>query len=305
MGQSSIFDINQQFSWDPLLGWFYIHNGNLKMTYSDLLVWVNNTDNATSTIKVAQGLANRLGTHLTGLYVEPFLNVPVYSGIEAAVSTAAIAELERSIQARHRETRKHFETLTDGHDGGVSWLSITGDSARVISEVAPNHDLVIVGQPGQESEDSHVRSTIDRVAIECGRPMLVVPGNIENADFGKRILVAWNGKRESARAVHDALPFLKKAEVVDVVAVNPDLDDDIPCADIAMHLSRHGVNVDTEKAHSGKNDVSHCLQTLATTYAADMIVMGAYGHSRLREMILGGTTRDMIDTASIPVLMSH
>lgn len=124
--------------------------------------------------------------------------------------------------------------------------------------------------------------------------------------LGKRVLVAWDGRREAARAVHDALPLLQRAANVSVLAVNPPAHNDaIPCADICQHLARHGVRTEAVSHQTANDNVGTSILSYATDLDADLVVMGAYGHSRLSEMMLGGVTRTMLSQMTVPVLMSH
>ncbi len=273
------------------------------MTITDLLVYVDNSETRANTIIAAQKLAEQFDAHITGLYVVPPVYIPVYSG--AAVPTIALAEMEERATEMATTAKENFEKLTSAWNSKVSWISVEGEISSVIKEHAQNHDLVVVGQLDPDGEDYTNKGVIEHVILESGRPVLIIPQSGSRDDIGKRILVAWNGKREAVRAVHDALPFLEQADSVDIVSVNAPMDEDIPCADIAQHLARHGVRIETEKAHVHKHDVGIHLLSLATTYGADMMVMGAYGHSRVREIVLGGATRHILRTMTVPVLMSH
>jgi nucleotide-binding universal stress UspA family protein len=135
--------------------------------------------------------------------------------------------------------------------------------------------------------------------------VLVVPYAGKFDSFGKTILLAWNGTRESARAMHDALPMLEKADKVVIYAVNESSEDHIPGADIATHLARHNVNAEAHHTVARDISVGDALLAAVSDYGADMMVMGAYGHSRVRELALGGATRDVLNTMTVPVMMSH
>jgi nucleotide-binding universal stress UspA family protein len=127
--------------------------------------------------------------------------------------------------------------------------------------------------------------------------------------MGNRIVVAWSGSRESVRAVSDAMPFLRRAKEVIVLAINPrhgpDGHGDIPAADISLHLARHGVRADAQDITTDQIEVGDVLLSRAADESADLVVMGAYGHSRFRELILGGATRHLLQHMTVPILMSH
>jgi len=150
----------------------------------------------------------------------------------------------------------------------------------------------------------------EEVAFAAGTPILVTPFSWTPSRIGSRVLVAWNARREAARAVRDALPILCKATSVTVLVVNPEKwaispHGEQPGADIALYLARHGVTVQVEVADSEDAKVCDVVRARAHKAGAELIVMGAYGHSRTLELILGGVTRDMFRDMTIPVFMSH
>lgn len=172
---------------------------------------------------------------------------------------------------------------------------------------ARHTDLVILGQSKTPALlDRHVA---DHVALGCGRPVLVVPYIGAGSTLGERVFIAWNGRREAVRAIHDALPLLERAKHVTVMAINPragaEEHGDVPCADICLHLARHGVEAEAAEVESGDVGVGDMLLSRAADASADLIVMGAYGHSRIRELMLGGVTKHLLEHMTVPVLMSH
>ena len=149
----------------------------------------------------------------------------------------------------------------------------------------------------------------DRLVVESGRPVLLLPKTGEVYDFGRRIVVAWNGRRESARAVYDALPMLKRAEEVIVVWINPQEEGeaagDLPGIDICTALSRHGVKCEATQNVRPSVAVGQTLLSTVKSFGGDMLVMGCYGHSRMREFVFGGATRYVLENMHVPVLMAH
>jgi nucleotide-binding universal stress UspA family protein len=147
------------------------------------------------------------------------------------------------------------------------------------------------------------------VLLASGRPLLAVPYAGQFERVGDRVLVAWNASREATRAVNDALPLLRGATIVTVLAVNPkhgiEGHGDVPAADIVLHLARHGVKA--EAAHTIANDISEgdALLSYAADLGADLIVAGGYGHSRARETVFGGVTRTLLEEMTVPMLLSH
>ncbi|MGH6682892.1 MAG: universal stress protein, partial [Pseudolabrys sp.] len=167
-------------------------------------------------------------------------------------------------------------------------------------------DLAIVGQP-ERSKTAAAEVVDEGVLFESGRPVIFVP-YIQEADLKlDRVMVCWDGSRAAARAIADAMPFLHKAKQVEIVIVDGKLgkDGDIPGADLGQHLARHGQKVTVKRIIAPDIDVSSAILSYAADSNADMIVMGGYGHSRLREFILGGVTRGILESMTVPTLMSH
>ena len=173
--------------------------------------------------------------------------------------------------------------------------------------IARHFDLSVVGQA--EPETSTIEDKIVEAALfDSGRPAIVVP-YIQKAPLKlDRVMVCWDGSRSAARAIADAMPFLERAglvEVVIIVANERNKQYEIEGVDMGQHLARHGLNVDVKCIDYGNLDVADALLSHAADYDADFIVMGGYGHSRLREFVLGGVTRSILRTMTAPVLMSH
>ena len=170
-------------------------------------------------------------------------------------------------------------------------------------------DLVIASQTDPQWPGSQRLDVADRMAIESGRPVLIIPNAGVHGRIGQKVLVAWNARREAARAAFDALPILQLAKDVRVVWVNPQSEreraQDIPAADICAVLARHGVNCQATELVAPRASVGETLLACAKSFAADVLVMGCYGHTRLREFVFGGASRHVLGQMSIPVLMSH
>jgi nucleotide-binding universal stress UspA family protein len=171
-------------------------------------------------------------------------------------------------------------------------------------------DLAILGQLDPDRGDSELtKPRPEQVALVSGRPVLVVPYAGHFDSIGRRVLVAWNASREAARAVSDAMPLLAAAELVTVLTIDPregpNGHGEIPGADISLHLARRGVKAETDRTVSAGLPVGEVMLSRAADLGADLIVMGAYGHSRARELLLGGATRSLLRSMTVPVLMSH
>jgi nucleotide-binding universal stress UspA family protein len=183
--------------------------------------------------------------------------------------------------------------------------SVAG-AADQIGRIARRFDLAVVGQP--ERKASLPDQVVDEgVLFESGRPVIFVPFIHKGGSKLDRIMVCWDGSRAASRAVADAMPLLKKANKVEVVIIStkPGKDNELPGADLGQHLARHGLDIDVKRITSPDVDVPSTILSYAADSSADMIVMGGYGHSRLREFVLGGATRGLLEAMTVPVLMSH
>ena len=275
------------------------------MGIRDILLHMEGAERDAARFAVAAELATRFDAHLVGLHVvNPY--VPVAIGGPGA---AGMAELQRhymdSMRDRAGETEKAFAEMTGGAGVPSEWRFAEGDIADTVAQHARYADIAIIGQSGDDSGASLPAELSAEVALAAGVPVLTVPyvGTFETV--GRRVLVAWNGSREAVRAVHDAMPLLTTAETVIVLSVEPWRKDALAGADIGAHLARHGVNVEAKRTAGDDIGVSDMLLNAVSDLGADMIVMGAYGHSRFRELVLGGVTHQLLGSMTVPVLLSH
>jgi len=181
-----------------------------------------------------------------------------------------------------------------------------GGATDLFGRIGRRFDLMVVGQ----REPDHLSPAdmfVEAALFESGRPVIVVPYIQKDGLKLDRVIVCWDGSRTAARAMGDAMPFLTRAKTVDIVmvATGRAKSDEIPGADIGHHLARHGINVDVKRIVAEDVDVSNTILSYAADVSAEMIVMGGYGHSRLREFVLGGATKDILNSMTVPILMSH
>lgn len=277
------------------------------MGIKDILVHVDGAPAATARVELACELARRFDAHLTALYVDPELMLPAFS--EVPTGPVLIDALEKEIAEQAAKARAAFDAVRERAGVAAEWRRVQGFVAGCVVSQARYADLVIVGQGGDENPQSLCDGVAEAVVLDAGRPVLVVPWIGVQGFSGKRVLVAWNASKESTRALHDALPFLAAAESVEVVSVNPaSADEDegeVPAVDICHHLARHGVKAQAHRIEATDIDAGSLLLSRAMDEGADMVVMGGYGHSRLRELVLGGVTRQLLGHMTIPVLLSH
>ena len=277
------------------------------MQYQDILVHIDDGEATKGRLALAFELAERFGAHLTGVYVDPGLALPTL--IDVPVSPSLVDQLEEEHQARCAAAEKTFRDAAGRSQVSSEWRLTQGEIAGTLSRHARYVDLVVLGQEGGEDEKMVIGGLPDNVVLTCGRPALVVPYIGSRSSPGKNVVVAWNGSREAARAINDALPFLVSADKVEVMCVNPAGADeggaDLPGADVCLHLARHGVKAEAQTVVGTDVDVGDLLLSRAADHGADLIVMGAYGHARWREVVLGGVTRQLLEEMTVPVLMSH
>jgi nucleotide-binding universal stress UspA family protein len=165
--------------------------------------------------------------------------------------------------------------------------------------------MVVLSQRDPQSSDSAPDDLADELVLTVGRPVLVVPFASKVTKVGRQAMVAWNASREATRAAHDALPLLQRADQVIVYSINPSEKEPAPGADMAAHLVEHGVNALARHAVGRDTSAGEALLAAAADHGSDLLVMGAYGHSRLRELVLGGATRHVLVNMTLPVLMSN
>ncbi|WP_319483899.1 universal stress protein [uncultured Cohaesibacter sp.] len=265
------------------------------------------TDLTTATVQIANELASQMGAHLTGVapLIEPIVPAlmvqPVPDQFIADARNRAKEKAESAIErfAEYAEVNgTPFETrILDIMPGGLDTLL---NHARMC-------DLIVIGQDHPDRPEPLRADLIEAALFDSGRPILLVPYVGVEAFSAKKILVAWDGSKTSAHAVYAAMSILEKADEVQVVIVDAEklhLPGD-PGADLAVYLSRHGVNVTVLKIPSTEGGASDALVKHVEANGNDLVVMGGYGHSRVREFILGGVTRDMLDTMPVPCLMAH
>ena len=189
----------------------------------------------------------------------------------------------------------------------IEWRTARQDLPEAIALNARYADLLIAAQPLPDTEGAGEAQRLqDSLTLVSGRPVLFVPYAGRFPVVGRKILLAWDASREAARAVSDSLPFLKGAQWVRVVVFNPGrMHGEVPGADVGLYLARHGVKVSTASRVNKGVGIGELILSEAADCGADLLVMGSYGHSRVREIVLGGATRTLLESMTLPVLMSH
>ncbi|MFQ6016929.1 MAG: universal stress protein [Kiloniellaceae bacterium] len=278
------------------------------MDYKNLLVYIDDSKACAGRIEAAMTLARAHEAHLTGLYVSPDPYLP--GNLQAEVPREFLSVLEEQAAGRKQAAVARFTEAVEKNGLSADCRTARGPASSipvVIGLHARYADLVVLGQAAPEDAPAGIGQIAEEVVLSSGRPVLVVPYIGPGKTLGKRIMVAWDAGREAARAVSDALPILERADQVVVLAVNPEggTHGAQPGADVALYLARHGVKVEAKNLEARDITIADALLSHLSDLGVDLLVMGAYGHSRLRELILGGVTRAIFEHMTVPVLMAH
>jgi len=276
------------------------------MSYKTILVQIDTGKRCAVRVDVAIRLAQQHDAHLVALQVLASFEPPGY--VMAEMGPAILDAQKHAAAAEMAQAEREFNNQASAAGlRDVEWRTAIDDPVDAMTLHARYADLVVIGQ-GDRTDGSNMAADFpERLVLAAGRPVLILPSVGSFATLGKRILVAWNAGREATRAVTDAIPMLRLADNVHVMAVNPKRGEhgNVPGADIGLYLARHGVRVEVKTDHGAEIDVGNELLSRAADLDADLIVMGGYGHSRLKEWALGGATRVILESMTVPVLMSH
>lgn len=280
------------------------------MTYKTIVAVLSATDDAGKVTDHALALARATGGHVIGIHAEAPVVVTLIAPMEYP-DPNAVLDLQERAQRQSRDVEKAFRSRCERDDISYEWRLFTGTAGYAsagIIDSARGADIVLAGQFDPYA-DGPAREDIEDLLYESGRPVYLV----SNAPAGpapiRRVLIAWNGSREAARATFDALPFLTAASDVEIFTVDPtdtaQQSRDFGGAELAASLARHGVKTTTASGGSDGHSVAETLNRRATEIGADLVVMGAYSHSRLRQRLFGGVTSAMMRGARVPTLMSR
>ncbi len=254
----------------------------------------------------AISIAATFGAHVTGI---AFLYEPVIPDGTLGGVPVDLIELQREESSKiARDAIGRFEAgvKKSGVAAETRRLDATfGGAATLFAQIARRFDISVVGQ-AQREQGATDELIIEGALFESGRPVIVVPYIQKSGLTLERVLVCWDGGRTAARAVADAMPFLTRAKAVDLVIVAEERkNDEVTGVRMSEHLARHGASVSVKRIAKGDLSVQDAILSYAADSSADFMVMGGYGHSRLREFILGGVTRSILNSMTVPVLMSH
>jgi len=236
---------------------------------------------------------------------EPIIPGTVMGGIPPEFIESQRAESDQRAQTAVTRFETTAKRVGVSYETRIISASISGAAER-LGRLARRFDIAVVGQP--EREKSVPDEVVDEgVLFESGRPVIFVPFIQRNGLKLDRVMVCWDGSRAATRAIADSLPLLRKGKQVEIVMVanGRAKTDEIAGVDLGQHLARHGLKVEVKRITSPDIDVASTILSYAADTSADFLVMGGYGHSRLREFVLGGVTRGLLESMTVPVLMSH
>jgi nucleotide-binding universal stress UspA family protein len=280
------------------------------MGYKTILLYCDAGRTLAARTQVAADFAGRMGAHVVGLHVRPRFETPMYT--DGAVAMDSLYDAyDRQVKAEEAEAAAAFKAAMRSDKIFSEWRVVGGYVDEAVAEAALAADLVIVGQADPENSGSATPSDLaEQVALRSGRPVLVLPYIGSPKPPGGRAMICWNNSREAARAVTGALPLLEKASKVEMLIVDPEKATDEDRArnsgkDIAAWLGRHGVKAEIGRTAAPSSEVGTTILSRAADHDIDLIVMGIYGHSRMREMVLGGASRTLLSSMTVPVLMAH
>ncbi|TAK89964.1 MAG: universal stress protein [Burkholderiaceae bacterium] len=279
------------------------------MAFKTILVQLDHEARSNARLGVALQLTRAFDAHLIGLHVDqyPITQMLALEGMDMAATQALLDEGERQAALAGQLFER---AVPNAGWSKYEWRAVTGMVEQQLTAHARYADLLVLGQPDPHNHD-YPRLTRDypaTLSLHVARPVLVVPyaGTFETV--GQQIMVAWNGSRESTRAVTDALPLLQRASNVTITTVDDEsraVEDRIYGSDLGLYLARHGVRAEVAQLHGGPGSTGDRLLSRAAELDVDLIVMGSYGHWRMRELALGGVTRTLSRNMTIPVLFSH
>lgn len=279
------------------------------MGYRSILVHLDDGDTCEQRLVLAVALARSFGAELAGTYLVPTRELTPFTS--AMLPDTVVAHRLHETGEAQARAQERFEAMAASAQ--LAQARFAAPAGRAIDQAilhARYADIAVVGQPlPSDAHAAFERDLVHSILMSAGRPALVVPHFGEFADAGKTILIAWKEARESARAMADALPFLARASRVVVVSISapgaPEARETLSDLGIAAYLTRHGVAADVRHEVAEDIDVGNLILSRAADLEADLIVMGAYSRPRLSEVVLGGVTRHMLQTMTVPVLMSH
>ena len=276
------------------------------MSLNDIIVHVDSAEATKARVEFAVALAKDHGAHLLGIAFAPKTLLPLYG---ADVGLADMSEVLGGVKAQGEKALKALKVRAEAEGVSVEGRLMQGMSEefpRDFACSARHVDLAIIGQPRDGDPLIGQYALVERCLFASGRPVMIVPSGAEKLEVAGNVVVAWDGSAEAARALNDALTFLKQPKRVVLLVGSPEEGSEPPGVDdLVRHLARRGLPAEVVRFSTAEGDIGRTILAKAKELEADMIVMGAFHHSRWREFILGGVTLTMLEEATIPLFMAH
>lgn len=276
------------------------------MSYKTILVHLNRVSRAETILEPVVDMARKNNAHVIGVYLQP--------RIQAAVAVDALGNPNMLLDELKLEREngdaigKTFERMTKGQPFTAEWRDMPAtvpDFAGNLLDQAVTADLVVASQNDPDWNQSGQLDFPERLILESGRPVLAIPYVGHYRIIGQTVVVAWKPGRESSRAVFNAIPLMQHAKIVHILQIAEKREKLQPATDLVAALARHGVKAELQMSQAVDQSVGNELLSRIADLGTDLLVMGAYGHSRMREYVFGGATRDVIKTMTVPTVFSH
>jgi len=302
--------VSKLSTWSPLPKAAPLRTDKGACEFGEIVVFLDGRTETAGILVFAGALAEEHGARLISVFMQPEPVVTPAETFARGKGMRSVIEVHRrQLERIEADYRTLFEEIVRRH--GIRSESEWRSLPYLNSEVGVHAyyaDLVVIGRPEHADQTAGPPALAESLVLGSARPIIVFPPR-GTATHVRRILVAWNARREAIRAVSDALPLLLRADAVEVLVVDHERHQGShgqePGADIARHLARHGAQVEVRRVPSGRGEVGRLLLSQAAAFGADLVVMGAYGHSHLSEWMFGGVTRTVLAEAGLPVLMSR
>ena len=279
------------------------------MPIKDILVLCDAGEANDYRVESAFSLAKVFDANVTGIHLAPYPVIPVYGGVYTPYSAYSAAVQMDKAEEDTSHLKESFYEAAQKYNVPCNWKTMEGIDVDYLIDNARYVDLVIAPQGYSRYGEYEPQRINDYFVTHLGRPLLIIPDLKKAFNLPKNVIIAWDESEEATRALHDALPLLAYAENIQAVHISKNEKDEkqsmLYCDDLRTHLKHHGLNVSVVSPPRLPKGVGKTLLDSALEYDADLIVMGAYGHSRFKEIILGGTTKYLLGNATIPLLVSN
>ena len=275
------------------------------MQIRDLVVHVDASPRCRTRLELAAWLARRHDAYLKGVYVTSPMEMSPF--LADRFRAQDLDEMYARVTQQREAAEAVFTECCAGPSGiGGEWVEERGDVNDVLTFHGRHADMTILGQLDPRERNQRAAHFIpESIVLGTGQPVIMVPFSGTFRAIGERILIAWNASAQASRAVRDALPFLTQAKEVTVLVVEQTIGIESTSENIIRHLKRHGVEAELERMTADHVEIGDLVLSRAADKSVDLIVMGAYGHSRARELAFGGVSRQLFAQMTVPLLMSH